>query len=204
MKLLLPIMLLVSLPAMAQSYKSNCSSSGCETLQRIRGAAEGLYFIGRDNNQVSSAFVGKTTLASLSKEVLPSFFPYQNAMEGDDAKRMAAIKECVFMTKGAYGEHLSQYQATRVGEPGLANETLDFQSIAANALLRILQQLEGQLQRADPTARLQYSKITSIPNDSSFPAQYEIFAAPCALSIEWSNAKTQGQQALILRAGVTD
>ncbi len=197
-------MLLLSVPGMGQTYKSNCSSAGCETLQRIRGAAEGLYLIGRDNNQVSSAFVSKTKLAGLTQDALPSFIPYQNAVEGDDAKRLAAVKECVFMSKGAYGEHLSQYQATRVSEPGPVNEILDLQTIAANAFLRILQKMEGQLLRTDPTARLQYSKITSIPDVPSFPAQYEIFAAPCALSIEWSNAKTSGQQALILRAGVTD
>lgn len=199
-------LMFVSTQLFAQEYSKTCVGEGCDVLQRIRGVADGAYEIGKDNNNVSVAFVSAKTLKGLVTEALVSFVPYQKDSNEADALRFQVAKDCVFFEKGAYGSHLPRYTATNITEPFYPAQELDLHDLAASSFWRNLRRIENQLATAPTPSQLKYSWIREIPSDVAFPARYEMLAAPCALAISWTKPVAQGEVArhMILRGGVTD
>jgi hypothetical protein len=71
-------------------------------IEDIKTKAANYYELGEDNNYIDSEIIYSTSFEEQRKisEKIPLDF--------NSKKLMKAIKECVFMKKGAYGDHLSQ------------------------------------------------------------------------------------------------
>lgn len=202
--LFLTLLASASLPLAAQSdvYSSSCKGKSCIELAELKGAAEGLYAVGTDNNTISSAFISSKTLKNLSKTALAS--PLEAAFDANLAElNHAAFKECVFFAKGAYGTHLSKYSVENLSEPFYGKQEIDFQNMVAQAFASKFRTLQNS------ETKLKVWRIDTIPSDQAqFPAQDELFAAPCALALEAQEVASDGKlytrNTLILRGGVTD
>jgi hypothetical protein len=81
------------------------SQAGIDSLYIIRILAESLYNLGDDNNYLDTATINA------------EYFRYNESQElTSQDEIISTIKQCVFMQKGAYGEHMSDDLQDRIAQ----------------------------------------------------------------------------------------